>query len=209
MVIEMDGQMELLDLLEPEPTVITGDPGTFAMPGDLEAMAQAKDAHFEKFNVHRGNWRPYRGWTPSSGTGQGSEHLAAAFNADLRCHASHKDARRPCHCVGGYYYRVYCFGCNHWTGIYDRENGAWEEHLDHCWPGWRDLPVIEATPNESGGYKYAMPDNYPPDWMVPGAPTRDCRGLSKVATRHVPAGNQFGGVKTAVIQECKQHGSDT
>lgn len=206
----MNGPTNLLDFLEPDPDEtagLTDMAGTFINPPHPDALHAAKKAHFQQCNVYRGTWRPYRGWAESYGrTGAGSPHVAQFFSADLRCR--HLVAA-PCHCVGDLLYRVYCAGCDWWTGIHDRENAATEEHLDHCWPGWRELPVIESTMKPDGSYKYAVPKDYPESWAMSGAPTRDCRGLTKYATRHAPGCNQFGGVKTAVIRECEQHKGDT
>lgn len=210
-MIAIDGQMDLFDLLASEadsgwsgelilpPT--PGDIGTFLHPGDLEAMYDAKLAHRREFNVNKGNWKPYRGWSAQEASGKDSAHQATCYDAELRC-SSHWG--KGCQCVGSLVYRVYCHDCEHWTGIYEDGNQAWEAHLDHCWTGWRDLPVLESKV-VSYSYKHTPPADYPAKFLQPGAPIRDCRGLTKYATRHVPGHNQYGGVMVGVIRDCKQH----
>lgn len=148
-------------------------------------------------------FRMYRGWNESQ-TGRnayGTQHPSVMYSADLRC----DHHRIDCHCVGGLYYRAYCVGCEWWTPITNSENTAAELLLDHCWPGWCDLPVIESKQNAKYGYDYAFPKDYPTEWQVPGAPIKECRGLTKYGTRHVPSGSPYGGYKTAVTQECENH----
>lgn len=207
----IDGQLDIFELLEPEPQVIPlhavkpfADAGTFTHPGDLEAMFQKREAHYREFNVMIGNWKPYRGWEISTTSGKGSEHIACCYSAELRCrHYGHRDDQK-CLCVSMRVYRVHCQDCETWTDVHDSENKAWEAHLDQCWTGWRELPVIES---KTSGYTYAytFPDDYPKEFKRPGAPIRDCRGLTKYATRHVPGDGPFGGIKVGVVQDCKQH----
>ncbi|MGP5256402.1 DUF6349 family protein [Glutamicibacter ardleyensis] len=203
----MDGQIDAFDLLmalqpAPEPQPV-GDVGTFLHPGDLEAMYDAKIAHHREFHVDKGSWKPYRGWSAQEASGKDSAHQATCYDAELRC-SSHWG--KGCQCVGSLVYRVYCHDCAHWTGIYDDGNKAWEAHLDHCWTGWRDLPVLESKPT-GYSYKWNIPDGYPEKFVQPGAPIRDCRGDTKYGTRHVPGHSQYGGVKVGVTQDCKIHNS--
>jgi len=203
-MMTIDGQLDIFELLtdgELVPTEVVLGAGSFMFPGDFEAMYNQKKAWHAEYHVDKGNWRPYRGWTSNQFDGKDSAHLAESFDADLRCQHSR---RRECSCVGSLVYRVYCHGCGHWTGIHADENLAWEEHLDHCWPGWRDLPVLESK-QVGYGYKWDIPADYPTPFQQPGAPIRDCRGSGPFAGRHVPRSNQFGGLKVAVFQDCKQH----
>ena len=197
----LTGQLSIFDLMEPDPVdgpVI--DAGTLNDPGDFESMANARDAHFREFNVNRGNWKPYRGWSFRESSGKDSPHPATCFYTDLRC--QHYQHRGECSCIGNLTYRVYCHGCDHWSEICESENGAWESHLDHCWPGWRELPVVETT-MKNYNYVFHWPKDYPETWKVPGAPVRDCRG--ELATRHVPGASPFGGVKAAAVRGCEKH----
>lgn len=204
----LDGQTSIFDLLQTEkpaqPVTIDGV-GTLNDPGDFEAMHEARLEHFRIHSVDKGNWRPYRGWAAHTHSGKGSAHEATCFDAELRC--THHGRRGECQCVGSLTYRVYCHGCEEWLSIHETANDAWEAYLDHCWPGWRDLPVVE-TSTRGYSYVYHWPKNYPEAWKIPGAPVRDCRGLTKYATRHVPGGSPFDGIKVAVIQECAKHKPD-
>ena len=197
----IEGQLTIFDVLTEAPAIMEGDPGTFLHPGDFEAMHDQKNAWHDEYNVHNHNWRPYRGWTPNSINGKDSAHVAQSFDADLRCQHYW---RTPCECVGQLVYRVYCYGCEYWTGIHGNENEAWEEHLDHCWPGWRELPILESK-QVGYGYQWAFPDNYPTKFKQAGAPLKDCRGVGPLASRHVPAGNTFGGLRLAAFQPCDKH----
>ena len=199
-----EGQLDIFELLEaaearaPQAHMSAG---TFMVPGDLEAMFEKKEAHHREFSVTKGNWKPYQGWGPCATSGHGSPHWAQSFDADLRCQHY---GRSECSCVGSLVYRVYCHNCDHWTDIYAHENLVWEEHLDHCWPGWRDLPVLEGK--RSGfGYKFTYPDGYPEGFMIPGSPILDCRGSEPIGGKHVAGHSPFGGVKVGVLQECKVH----
>ncbi|HAY44076.1 MAG TPA: hypothetical protein DCY59_11265 [Micrococcaceae bacterium] len=149
-------------------------------------------------------FKMYQGWVESitGRSGSGSYHPSFTYTADLRCTCN--DARLvrdrlECYCVGGRLERVYCAGCDWWTAITDRETEASELLLDHCWPGWRDLPIIETKMKPNGGYTYKYPAGYPEAWKVRGAPTRDVR--EHYSSRHVPGYNEFGGYKTAVPRD--------
>lgn len=208
MTTVIEGQLSIFDVLvsKAEELVEAASPiqeaGTFTHPGDLEAMYNQKRAWHTEYHVDNGNWRPYRGWTAKQYSGKDSEHVAQSFDADLRCQHYW---RNPCQCVGPLVYRVYCHSCDHWTGIYDNENLAWEEHLDHCWPGWQDLPVLESR-QVGYGYKWEIPADYPARFQQVGAPLRDCRGNKHVGGRHVPGMSPFGGLAVGSIQPCAKHG---
>lgn len=215
MTAVLDGQLDLLALLEPEPEVIDLDALIgFTMdvtdPYELDRISLAwSEAYATK--PHQ-EWRPFPGWREShtGANGLNGAHPSYMYTAELRCRCwrTRSCADResnPCQCVGGYYHRAYCAGCDWWTLVCDGENEAAEAYLDHCWTGWRELPVIESKMNPKGGYSYAIPKDYPKEWQVPGAPTKDCRGMTKHGTRHVPGGSPYGGYKTAVIKECEAH----
>lgn len=197
-------QLDAFELMYPVETmpddVAPGDIRLLLNPVSLELMFDAREAHFREFNVNKGNWKPYRGLSPQAVSGRESEHPAQSFDSDLRC----QHYGRGCSCVGSLVYRAYCHECGHWTGIYDHENKAWEEHLDHCWPGWRDLPVLEGK-RVGFGYEFTYPDDYPESFKVTGAPILDCRGDSTMGGKHVAGHSPFGGVKVGVIQDCQIH----
>jgi len=148
-------------------------------------------------------FRMYRGWheTRTGRNAYGTPHPTVMYYADLRCN----HYRTDCYCVGDLYYRAYCVGCEWWTPITDGENIAAGLILDHCWPGWRDLPTVESKPNAKFGYDFALPADYPAEWQVPGAPVKECRDNTKTGTRHVPSRSPWGGYATAVTRECEAH----
>lgn len=211
------GQLDLLALLEPEvePTnqsELVGFTFYEANPDKLDVLhlAWSSAYHDSPWN----EWRKFPGWhecVTGRNVTPNSLHPSFTYWADIRC--NHWDKRLcveresdPCQCVGNdLLYRVYCSGCDWWTPISDRENGAVEMYLDHCWPGWHDLPVIESKPRGAGTYSLPIPADYPEAWKQPGAPIRDCRGNTRHGGRHVPAGSPFGGFKAATIRDCEAH----
>lgn len=211
----IDGQLDIYALLEPEPPTVdfdslTGWTLSEPDPDRLDAIASAWGAAYK--DLPHAEWRMFPGWRESM-TGRnamGTPHPSFIYTASLHCGhwrtATRGDYQTGCQCVGkDSYYRAYCAGCEWWTPVVNSENEAAESYLDHCWEGWRELPVIEAKQNATYGYDYAFPKDYPAEWQVPGAPHRDCRGMTVHGTRHVPSGSEWGGYKTAAIQECQQH----
>lgn len=213
-------QPSLLDLLQPEPVPpvnlsgLTGFTMRVTDPDELDRIASKWHAAHQ--GLKGSAWRMFPGWHEShtGSNGHNSAHRSYVYTADLRCKHDPANGPRlvmealadPCQCVGNdYYRRIYCAGCDWWTDVYDDENIAVEEYLDHCWPGWRDLPVIETSMKPAGGYNFKIPADYPADWQVPGAPVRDCRGETKYGTRHVPAGSPWHGYRAAVTRECSKH----
>lgn len=73
------------------------------------------------------------------------------------------------------------------------ENHAVEDALDHAFPGWRDLPVVQVPPSGDIGPAHAkavaawrakVDPALPPGWIDRGGPIRTRR--SAYGTRHVP-----------------------
>lgn len=131
-------------------------------PGDFEtAMQIYVDRHGlmgclpNSHMWHRAIVGPY---------GNRGPHSAYALTADLRCKHYW---REPCLCPGDLVDRIYCADCQWWTGIYTKASTAAVEYLDHCWAGWRDLPVL-AEPKPEKPIK--IPKDYPEEWNIPGAP---------------------------------------
>ena len=86
---------------------------------------------------------------------------AYAVTADLRCRHFSPET---CVCPGDLIDRIYCAECQWWTGIYANESHAAVDYLDHCWPGWRDLPVLpEGGPDRP----IKIPKDYPEEWNAP------------------------------------------
>ena len=96
--------------------------------------------------------------------GTNGPHSAYAVTADLRC--GHH-GRAGCSCPGDLVDRIYCADCQWWTGIHDNDSAAAVDYLDHCWPGWRDLPVLAEPKAEK---RIKIPKSYPAEWNIPGAP---------------------------------------
>lgn len=105
-------------------------------------------------------------------------HPIQVVSAHLGCPHRHGE---ECQCVGRadpIVYRAYCDSCRYWTPVSVDENGAAETIHDHCWPGWRELPIgTDASRDEH--------------WSQPGAPVITAR--SRYGTRHVPGRSPYGG----------------
>lgn len=105
-------------------------------------------------------------------------HPIQVVSAHLEC--CHRRGAE-CQCVGRadpIVYRAYCGSCRYWTPVSVDENGAAEAIHDHCWPGWRELPIgTDASRDEH--------------WSQPGAPVITAR--SRYGTRHVPGRSPYGG----------------
>lgn len=120
-------------------------------------------------------------WSPGlcSPFGTSTRHSVWVMCAELRCdHFS-----EPCYCVGGCLTRVYCSDCRWWSAPSHDEGDAVRAYHDHCWPGWRNLPVLSAADK--------LTDDYPEEWKVPGAPVVTTR--PPIGTRNVPGRSPFGG----------------
>lgn len=118
-------------------------------------------------------------------------HPTVLMSADTRC--QHYGPAR-CSCVGDLLYRMYCEGCGYVTGIHASENAAVEDHLDHCWTGWRDLPTVSRKGQDR---PWKLPTDYPTEWQIPGAPVRTLR--QPMGTRYVPGRSPFGGYDAGVL----------
>lgn len=216
MSAQLDGQLDLLDLLAPEgPTVdrtqFTGWTYYETDPDRLDAL------HRSWIDVYHAlphsDWKGFPGWHESmtGRNGMSGPHPSFIYTADLGCYhwretTVEQRKRGFCQCIGnGMLYRAFCAGCDWWTPTQTSENQAVEDYLDHCWLGWRHLPVLESK-TKGYDYVYTFPDGYPEDWQTPGAPVRDCRGATKFATRHVPGGSPFAGYTVGVIRDCERHG---
>lgn len=116
--------------------------------------------------------------------GSGTAHSVWVMAADLGCRHFNTD----CYCVGDRVYRAYCSDCQWWTPIAEHEDEAIRAYHDHCWPGWRSLPIC-TRPNLEKPPK--LPADYPQEWQVPGAPILTHRKWP--GTRNVPGRSPFGG----------------
>ena len=158
-------------------------PRTFTT-SDQYTAAELNDAFAAWENEHPGIIGSYKAshmWVPEicSPFGTTTPHSVWVMDADLRC----DHHRENCHCVGSLIYRAYCSDCNWWTDPTADEGEAIRAYHDRCWPGWRNLPVLPAADK--------LPDDYPQDWQVPGAPVVTTR--QPIGTRNVPGRSPFGG----------------
>ena len=124
------------------------------------------------------------------------------LSADLRCDC---DRYEQCSCLGDLMYRGACRRCD-WEGEpHDRENAAAEDACDHAWPGWRELPVVSAVPEERkkrAAWVERVTELYPAGWLEDGGPIRTAR--SRGGTRHVPGRTPFGGYDLAGVAEAAE-----
>ena len=79
-------------------------------------------------------------------------------------------------------------------------NAAAENACDHTWPGWREVPVVAAVPEERkkrATWVERVTALYPAGWLEDGGPIRTQR--TGYGTRHVPGRTPFGGYDLAVV----------
>ena len=212
----MTGQLDIFELLKPEQVPVdfsklVGFTMSVSDPDELDRIALAWSTAYHDKPWQE--WRMFPGWREShtGSNGLNGPHPSFTYTADLRS-CGHERYRtvsereaNPCLCLSGFLYRIYCSGCDWWTGVADDENGVAEAYLDHCWNGWRELPVIESTMKPNGGYTYHFPRDYPEAWKAPGSPLKECRGETKYGTRHVPSGSPYGGYRAAAVRPCEKH----
>lgn len=154
---------------------------------EKERTEESRVAMWEEWGIR---WAPGSGafgWEPPE---IGGRCRATNLDRDLRDHD------------GDLEYRGACLGCG-WVSetIRDDENGAVEDAMDHCWPGWRDLPIVDKPPDDHGESKAATKQRaawikrvgiaYPEGWLESGGPIRTAR--ESMGTRHVPGRTPFGG----------------
>ncbi|WP_221936742.1 DUF6349 family protein [Skermania sp. ID1734] len=101
---------------------------------------------------------------------------ATVLHADLRC-----DHDEPCYCVGDLVCRGACTGCA-WEGgaVRASEDDAVADALDHCFPGWRQSPIVVS---QKGRGEVTQHPTRPDGWPIivergPGAGRRPVPGRS-------------------------------
>lgn len=214
------GQLDALDLLAAAAPVPTGPVEGFGLDLTPEALAELHDQWRATYGDLRGeHWRPWRGWRldPTSiNAGADHPHASGVYTADLRparifraLVAEREQIRTTLQGVGGYYHRVWCDGCQWWSQVYETEAESVTEYLNHCWPGWENLPVLCQGKNPQKP-RYTVPADYPEAWMTPGAPWRDCRHNQYATRSHNAADGPFGqagtGYSVGVINpECPHY----
>lgn len=129
------------------------------------------------------------------------------LSVDLRCDHSYR-VDGVCLCIGDLTYRHYCT-CGHVDPPRSDENGAAEDHLDHAWPGWRELPLGPTWRHEgsdSGRAKAAekwlataVKAGYAAEWLEAGGPVLTARGWC--GGRHVCARTPWGGYDVGVYTD--------
>lgn len=131
--------------------------------------------------------------------------MPIVMDADLRCDCDARYADDPCLCLGDLMHRGACTLCD-WEGPpHNDENLAAEDALDHAWPGWRDLPVVDPTPDDKRKQaKWLQTLNvlYPEGWVEQGGPIKTWREW--MGGRHVPNRTPFGGYDVGIMREGAQ-----
>lgn len=138
------------------------------------------------------------------------------LSLDMRCDCWIPRGEERCQCVGYQLYRGYCRGCG-WYGPArtDEDPAVYDAH-DHCYPGWRDLPVIVGPIPETGNSKSEKAIEafirrleslgYPEGWIEAGGPIRERRqrGGTRAHTVHTGYGNYSiaGAVEGCVTMDC-------
>jgi hypothetical protein len=203
------GQLDLFDLLPPEPEPVA--PCIYDSP--VRGLA-ARIAEFEAWKAVHGTETARRrshAWQvaicSSSAT---TEHCQPTIlNCDLWL-AEDRPAP-PCGHRGDDLYRACCRrpDCL-WEGRdFYSENLAAEDGMNHAWPGWRDLPIVPDMPYMDGSpgtkantrkmQRWAEQVNavYPAGWLEAGGPIRTAR--TGLGTRHVNDRTPYGGYDMAVV----------
>ncbi len=85
------------------------------------------------------------GWSKSS---MADTCIPITLSAYLGC--DHRSRPKQCFCVGRGVYRSFCRGCGWHSEVADDENDAVLLGLDHCFPGWREDPIVPSAPYEAG-----------------------------------------------------------
>ena len=164
--------------------------------------------NFNCIDISHGWWSWY--WNRPSTAQAGREYCQpVAMHAHLSCGCkAHWEKPCPCQNVGGSFHRGMCTWCD-WEG----ENRASEKEavydaLDHSWPGWRDLPVLNSRPITASSAKdkkiadrwLANAESlYPLNWIRQGGPILTAR--EPLGTRDIPDGSGFGGYDVGIPRE--------
>lgn len=172
----------------------------------------ARAAEFEAWQVQHGSFGSLiraHAWTSRAGAGPDTltdRCQAAVLAVDLRQPVRGEDPGLECSCTEAdvYLYRGACrrAGCA-WEGPprdgLDAENPAAEDALDHAWPGWRDLPVLDRSPDDkkaAARWLERVTAAHPAGWLDAGGPIRTWR--TGLGNRHVPGRAPGGGYDVGV-----------
>ena len=96
--------------------------------------------------------RDSHGWHVAIGEYASSREPTSAcipitLQTDLRCN---RTSHRGCLCVGDLVSRSFCRGCGWHSEVVDDDTDAALLGLDHCFPGWRDDPIVPSAPYDDG-----------------------------------------------------------
>lgn len=114
------------------------------------------------------------------------------------------DPGNPRRWIGDIEYRAYCGHCG-WLGpTFVDENEATYSGLDHAWPGWRTMPVVDSTAGRTAAWDQAVQAAYPTEWLDAGGPVREFRGtatpLRPIGTRAHDSDDKPGGYLVHVAE---------
>lgn len=183
----MTDLLDLLTIIEADnapdghaPEGYTADPRW--TPDDLQDAYELRCRRAE-FESERGTlgiafWSHM--WHCSNRQEPSGAHPIEVLFAYLACDTIHRGIE--CQCIGSHVYRAWCGQCCRWSQIHTDESAAVEDMHDHCWPGWRALPVGTAA-------------DRPEHWTQPGAPIVTRRAA--IGRRAVPGRSPYGGYDLA------------
>ena len=205
-MVAESGQLDLFAAIEdakidaPAPTIY-GSP-TRGLAGRAAEFEAWREAHGSFGSIGRSHAWTVNITCPEAAT---QRCQPTVLSADLRCDCDRHDRGS---CVGELMYRGACRHCD-WEGEpREDENSAAEDGCDHAWPGWRDVPVVTAVPeerNKRAAWIERTTDIYPDGWLEDGGPIRTRR--TGHGTRHVPGRAPFGGYDLAVVDIADEDGA--
>lgn len=149
----------------------------------------ARHAEFQAWRQEYGGFDSLarsHGWTPV---------IPPPQQRPDRCQPWIMAAHPPAGWTGGseLAYIAVCRRCDDWEGpVRGDENTAVEDGLDHSWPGWRDLPVVEHKPfgDKVAAWLTAVKQQYPAGWVEAGGPIRTWRTPGGPRSHHA---HEWGG----------------
>ena len=155
-----------LERIEREAREANGIPSSFTSSarglGERLAEFEAWRGRYGAFDSLRESHAWVVEWTAPNAATETCQ--ATVLQADLRC-----DHDQPCYCVGDLVCRGACTGCS-WEGgtVRASEDDAVADALDHCFPGWRQSPIV----SQKGRGEVTHPTR-PDGW--PAQRPRSCR----------------------------------
>lgn len=175
----------------------------------LAARVATWDAWVEEFGHFASVYRSHT-WQPAicdQGCIRG-EHEAWVFHVHLGCGSTGTghwfgDGRDPCQCVGGDLERVVCScGFESEPVVHGEGEDPAFVLMDHCWPGWREMPIAPKWYHDGPGGKSrekavnlwlgrTILEGYSEEWLREGGPIRTHR--RRYGTRSHGGGTPFGG----------------